>query len=55
MKLHALTSSWQLTYFLVSFQPGAPCESVKHIVIWVEENAKKKRLFTFLNDKKLFK
>lgn len=34
--------------------PGAPCEAVKHTVLWVEEAAKKKRLFAFLTDSSLF-
>ncbi|XP_055274930.1 probable ATP-dependent RNA helicase DDX59 isoform X2 [Moschus berezovskii] len=32
-----------------------PCASVRQIVLWVEEPAKKKKLFEILNDKKLFK
>uniref|UniRef100_A0A452EM52 Probable ATP-dependent RNA helicase DDX59 n=1 Tax=Capra hircus TaxID=9925 RepID=A0A452EM52_CAPHI len=32
-----------------------PCPSVRQIVLWVEEPAKKKKLFEILNDKKLFK
>lgn len=31
-----------------------PCSSVRQIVLWVEEPAKKKKLFEILNDKKLF-
>lgn len=31
-----------------------PCASVRQIVLWVEEPAKKKKLFEILNDKKLF-
>ena len=42
-------------HFLFLFQPSAPCESVRHTVVWVEENAKRKRLIAFLNDRKLFK
>ncbi|XP_069400460.1 probable ATP-dependent RNA helicase DDX59 isoform X2 [Ovis canadensis] len=32
-----------------------PCPSVRQIILWVEEPAKKKKLFEILNDKKLFK
>lgn len=31
-----------------------PCPQVRQIVLWVEEPAKKKKLFEILNDKKLF-
>ncbi|XP_032955580.1 probable ATP-dependent RNA helicase DDX59 isoform X2 [Rhinolophus ferrumequinum] len=31
-----------------------PCSSVRQIILWVEEPAKKKKLFEILNDKKLF-
>lgn len=34
--------------------PGTPCSSIRHTILWVEEEAKKKRLFSFLNDKDLF-
>nr|KAF6395162.1 DEAD-box helicase 59 [Rousettus aegyptiacus] len=32
-----------------------PCSSVRQVVLWVEDPAKKKKLFEILNDKKLFK
>lgn len=32
-----------------------PCPSVRQIVLWVEDPAKKKKLFEILNDRKLFK
>ncbi|KAL5482070.1 hypothetical protein EMCRGX_G022351 [Ephydatia muelleri] len=34
--------------------PSAPCDAVKHTVLWVEEATKKKRLFAFLTDSSLF-
>lgn len=36
-------------------EKNLPCPSVRQIVLWVEEPAKKKKLFEILNDKKLFK
>ncbi|XP_011365563.1 probable ATP-dependent RNA helicase DDX59 [Pteropus vampyrus] len=36
-------------------EKNLPCSSVRQIVLWVEEPAKKKKLFEILNDKKLFK
>ncbi|XP_036765360.2 probable ATP-dependent RNA helicase DDX59 isoform X2 [Manis pentadactyla] len=36
-------------------EKGLPCPSVRQIILWVEEPAKKKKLFEILNDKKLFK
>ncbi len=42
-------------YCMVIFQPGIPCEDVKHTVLWVEEASKKKKLLSFLRDKKHFK
>ena len=50
--LPPFSNSYNLLFL---FQPSAPCESVKHTVIWVEESAKRKRLVAFLNDWKLFK
>ena len=35
--------------------PGIPNKAVKQIVLWVEENSKKKRLFDLVNDRKHFK
>ncbi|XP_045438423.1 probable ATP-dependent RNA helicase DDX59 isoform X2 [Pipistrellus kuhlii] len=35
-------------------EKNQPCPSVRQIVLWVEEPAKKKKLFEILNDKKLF-
>lgn len=32
-----------------------PCSSVRQIILWVEDPAKKKKLFEILNDQKLFK
>ncbi|XP_014445978.1 probable ATP-dependent RNA helicase DDX59 isoform X2 [Tupaia chinensis] len=32
-----------------------PCSNVRQIILWVEDPAKKKKLFEILNDKKLFK
>lgn len=36
-------------------EKGLPCPSVRQIILWVEEPAKKKKLFEILNDKKLFR
>ncbi|XP_014387854.1 PREDICTED: probable ATP-dependent RNA helicase DDX59 isoform X2 [Myotis brandtii] len=35
-------------------EKNLPCPHVRQIVLWVEEPAKKKKLFEILNDKKLF-
>lgn len=35
-------------------EKNLPCPNVRQIVLWVEEPAKKKKLFEILNDKKLF-
>lgn len=35
-------------------EKNRPCPHVRQIVLWVEEPAKKKKLFEILNDKKLF-
>ncbi|XP_039083536.1 probable ATP-dependent RNA helicase DDX59 [Hyaena hyaena] len=40
---------------IVTGEKNLPCPSVRQIVLWVEEPAKKKKLFEILNDKKLFK
>ena len=34
-------------------EQGAPCASVRHTVMWVEEASKKKKLFACLNSEKL--
>ncbi|XP_004610070.2 probable ATP-dependent RNA helicase DDX59 [Sorex araneus] len=36
-------------------EKNLPCSNVRQIVLWVEEPAKKKKLFEVLNDRKLFK
>lgn len=36
-------------------EKNLPCPSVRQIVLWVEDPAKKKKLFEILNDRKLFK
>ncbi|XP_008828488.1 probable ATP-dependent RNA helicase DDX59 [Nannospalax galili] len=36
-------------------EKNLPCASVRQIVLWVEDPAKKKKLFEILNDKKLFR
>ncbi|XP_058896234.1 probable ATP-dependent RNA helicase DDX59 isoform X3 [Kogia breviceps] len=40
---------------IVAGEKNLPCSNVRQIVLWVEEPAKKKKLFEILNDKKLFK
>lgn len=40
---------------IVSGEKNLPCPSVRQIILWVEDPAKKKKLFEILNDKKLFK
>uniref|UniRef100_A0A452RKC0 Probable ATP-dependent RNA helicase DDX59 n=1 Tax=Ursus americanus TaxID=9643 RepID=A0A452RKC0_URSAM len=40
---------------IVTGEKNLPCPSVRQIILWVEEPAKKKKLFEILNDKKLFK
>ncbi|XP_005375200.1 PREDICTED: probable ATP-dependent RNA helicase DDX59 [Chinchilla lanigera] len=40
---------------IVTGEKNLPCPSVRQIVLWVEDPAKKKKLFEILNDKKLFK
>ncbi|XP_068694300.1 probable ATP-dependent RNA helicase DDX59 [Montipora foliosa] len=41
-------------YILVG-SPSAPTESVKQVVLWVEDKSKKKRLFSILQDSKHFR
>ncbi|XP_058524964.1 probable ATP-dependent RNA helicase DDX59 isoform X2 [Ochotona princeps] len=36
-------------------EKSVPCASVRQIVLWVEDPAKKRKLFEVLNDRKLFK
>ena len=36
-------------------QPSLPAEGIRHIVLWEAEETKKKRLFTILNDRKMFR
>ncbi|XP_020028136.1 probable ATP-dependent RNA helicase DDX59 isoform X1 [Castor canadensis] len=40
---------------VVAGEKNLPCSSVRQIVLWVEDPAKKKKLFEILNDRKLFK
>ncbi|KAF5913992.1 probable ATP-dependent RNA helicase DDX59 [Diceros bicornis minor] len=40
---------------VITGEKNLPCSTVRQIVLWVEEPAKKKKLFEILNDKKLFK
>ncbi|XP_057391887.1 probable ATP-dependent RNA helicase DDX59 isoform X2 [Balaenoptera acutorostrata] len=40
---------------IIAGEKNLPCSNVRQIVLWVEEPAKKKKLFEILNDKKLFK
>ncbi|XP_015423932.1 PREDICTED: probable ATP-dependent RNA helicase DDX59 [Myotis davidii] len=39
---------------IMAGERNRPCPHVRQIVLWVEEPAKKKKLFEILNDKKLF-
>lgn len=41
-------------YTLVG-SPSAPTDSVKQVVLWVEDKSKKKRLFSILQDSKHFR
>jgi len=41
-------------YTLVG-SPSAPADSVKQVVLWVEDKSKKKRLFSILQDSKHFR
>ncbi|XP_004458141.1 probable ATP-dependent RNA helicase DDX59 [Dasypus novemcinctus] len=40
---------------IITGEKNLPCSNVRQIILWVEEPAKKKKLFEILNDKKLFK
>ncbi|XP_037681006.1 probable ATP-dependent RNA helicase DDX59 [Choloepus didactylus] len=40
---------------IIAGEKNLPCSNVRQIILWVEEPAKKKKLFEILNDKKLFK
>ncbi|EHB03772.1 Putative ATP-dependent RNA helicase DDX59 [Heterocephalus glaber] len=40
---------------IITGEKNLPCSSVRQIILWVEDPAKKKKLFEILNDKKLFK
>lgn len=40
--------------YVTLLQPSVPCESIKHTVIWVEENSKRKKLMALLSDPKHF-
>ncbi|XP_010360969.1 probable ATP-dependent RNA helicase DDX59 isoform X2 [Rhinopithecus roxellana] len=40
---------------IITGEKNLPCASVRQIILWVEDPAKKKKLFEILNDKKLFK
>lgn len=40
---------------IVTGDKNLPCSSVRQIILWVEDPAKKKKLFEILNDQKLFK
>ncbi|MBZ3882998.1 putative ATP-dependent RNA helicase DDX59 [Sciurus carolinensis] len=40
---------------VVAGEKNLPCANVRQIILWVEDPAKKKKLFEILNDKKLFK
>ncbi len=47
---YAKYNSLSFSFSLV--QPSAPCELVKHTVLWVEETSKRKKLIEFLKDGK---
>ncbi|XP_021016140.1 probable ATP-dependent RNA helicase DDX59 isoform X3 [Mus caroli] len=40
---------------IITGDKNLPCASVRQIILWVEDPAKKKKLFEILNDQKLFK
>lgn len=40
---------------VIAGEKNLPCANVRQIILWVEDPAKKKKLFEILNDKKLFK
>lgn len=40
---------------IITGEKNLPCPSIHQIILWVEDPAKKKKLFEILNDKKLFK
>uniref|UniRef100_H0WZI2 Probable ATP-dependent RNA helicase DDX59 n=1 Tax=Otolemur garnettii TaxID=30611 RepID=H0WZI2_OTOGA len=40
---------------IIAGEKNLPCANVRQIILWVEDPAKKKKLFEILNDKKLFK
>lgn len=40
---------------IITGEKNLPCANVRQIILWVEDPAKKKKLFEILNDKKLFK
>nr|XP_034369535.1 probable ATP-dependent RNA helicase DDX59 isoform X2 [Arvicanthis niloticus] len=40
---------------IITGDKNLPCSSVRQIILWVEDPAKKKKLFEILNDQKLFK
>lgn len=40
---------------IIAGEKNLPCSNVRQIILWVEEPAKKKKLFEILNDKKLFR
>ncbi|XP_029394629.1 probable ATP-dependent RNA helicase DDX59 isoform X2 [Mus pahari] len=40
---------------IITGEKNLPCASVRQIILWVEDPAKKKKLFEILNDQKLFK
>uniref|UniRef100_A0A8C9IUN7 RNA helicase n=1 Tax=Piliocolobus tephrosceles TaxID=591936 RepID=A0A8C9IUN7_9PRIM len=40
---------------IITGEKNLPCANVRQIILWIEDPAKKKKLFEILNDKKLFK
>ena len=49
--VHKLT---QNPVFISVGNPSTPAQAVKQVILWVEENTKKKRLFSILSDLKHF-
>ena len=44
-----------MRYVGMCLQPSTPCEDIRHTVLWVEENSKKKKLLALLREEKHFK
>ena len=44
-----------VSLYVSELQPSLPAEGIRHIVLWETEEVKKKRLFTILNDRRIFR